>query len=162
MGVHFSRPAKLLNAGKLSAHVVADSAWVASPTKSYAIFDGEECERDYQEYQERYDAGDHGRRPRAWLHLRAAVLRHLKAVKTPIAFDDAIGLVEAAKILRVTASMIPRLAAGGKIVARQPWSSRGRTGPRIWIVSRQSCQANIKADLALAAAGKKVGRPRKK
>lgn len=161
MGLHFSQPGKLHAKGRLSAHMIEGSSYVATPSKTAAIYDSRECERDYAEYVERYDSGEHGRRPRAWLHLRPDAVAHLKAVKTPIAFDDAIGVVEATKILGVHPSFVPRMITRGEIVGRQPYSRRGRVA-RVYIISRRSCIANIKKKRAALAAGGVVGRPRTK
>ncbi len=161
MGVHYSRPQKLVEKGVLSAHRVEESVHVAKLTKYQAIYDSRECEKDFEEYEDLMDSGEHGKRPRAWLHLRPEAIRHLKAVKTPIAFNDAIGVAEAAKILKVVVSFIPRLVARGDIVGRRPWSRRGSSA-RIYIISRQSCVENVKQVRSIEAAGKKIGRPRKK
>jgi hypothetical protein len=161
MGVHYSRPQKLVEKGKLSVHRVEESVHVKSLTKHQAIYDSRECEKDVAEYEELMDSGEHGKRPRAWLHLRPEAIRHLQKVERPIAFNDAIGVAEAAKILKVVVSFIPRLIARGEIVGRRPWSRRG-SGSRIYIISRQSCVENAREVRSLEAAGKKVGRPRKK
>lgn len=163
MGVHFSIPQKLAARGRLSAHAPADSAWSDAPTRSYAIYDGAECDRDYHEYEAKIASrgGKSDRRPRGWVHLRPDVLRHLKAVETPIAFDDAISTAEAAKILGVHVTFVPRMVSGGKIVGRRPWNPRSKTS-KIWIISRRSCLANVRDKKRLMAAGGVTGRPRKK
>lgn len=165
MGLHFGQPQKLVAKGKLTARTVTESAYSDEPTRFVAIYDGAECEANYQDYEAKTAArgGKTERRPRAWLHLRPEAVRRLKAIKTPIAFDDAITLVEAAKILGVHISLVPRLVAQGKILARVPWNPRGvKGGPRNWIVSRRSCLADARAAKAREAAGNKPGRPRKK
>jgi hypothetical protein len=161
MGIHYSRPQKLVEKGLLSVHRVEESVHVAKLTKHQAIYDSRECEKDFAEYEELINSGEHGKRPRAWLHLRPEAIRHLQKVEHPIAFSDAIGVAEAAKILKVVVSFIPRMIARGDIVGRRPWSRRG-AGSRIYIISRQSCVENVKQVRSLEAAGKKVGRPRKK
>lgn len=161
MGVHFSQPGKMHGKGKLSAHIIEGSNYVAAPSRAAAIFDSEECERDYEEYLERHDSGEHGRRPRAWLHLRPDAVDHLKGVKSPIPFDDAIGIVEATKILGVHPSFVARMIARGDIIGRQPFSRRGRV-PRVYIISRRSCVENAKKKRAALSAGGVVGRPRTK
>ena len=130
-----------------------------------AIYDGEECEANFSEYEEKIAAlgGKHDRRPRAWLHLRPEVIRRLKAVQEPIDFADAVTLVEAAKILSVHISLVPRMIAKGQIVGRVPWNPRGiKAAARNWIVSRKSCQANIRETRAREVAGTKPGTKRKK
>jgi hypothetical protein len=164
MGVHFTVPKRMHEKGILTAHTVTGSLYTDDPSRTYAIYDGAECEADYQAYDEKFRAsgGKTERRPRSWVHTRPDALRHLKAVKEPIAFADAIGMAEAAKILCVHQSLIPRLVAQGKVVGRKPWNPRGKTGSKIFIISRQSCQANLKEMRALETAGKKPGRTRRK
>lgn len=163
LGVHFSIPQKLAARGKLSAHAPADSAWSDAPTRSYAIYDGAECDRDYRDYEAKIASrgGKSDRRPRGWVHLRPDVLKHLGAVETPIAFNDAISTAEAAKILGVHVTFVPRMVTGGKIVGRRPWNPRSKTS-KIWIISRRSCLANVREKKAMMAAGGVTGRPRKK
>lgn len=162
MGVHFSIPQKLAARGKLSAHAPAISAWSAAPSRSYAIYDGAECDRDFRQYEALVASrgGKSERRPRGWLHLRPDVLRHLKAVKTPIAFEDAISTAEAAKILGVHVTFVPRMVEAGKIVGRRPWNPRS-SAAKVWLISRRSCLANVRQKKALVAAGGVTGRPRK-
>lgn len=161
LGVHFTQPRKMVEKGQLSAYQPPLSLYSADPSRSYAIYDGGECEDNYQEYDAEYRArgGKTVRRPRAWLRTRPDALRHLKAVKTPIPFADAIGMAEAAQILQVHESLIPRLVASGKVVGRKPWNPRG-SGGRIYILSRASCNANVREMKAREAAGKKPGRKR--
>lgn len=162
MGLHWSMPSKLHARGKLSAHVIRESWYVKNPSRAYAIYDGEECDRDFADYDAKIVArgGKSDRRPRSGVHLRPEVLRRLAAVETPIAFDDAVGLGEAAKILGVHPTFVPRLVAAGKVVGRVAWNPRGRGGT-LWIISRRSCAANAVQTRKAEAAGVKKGRPRK-
>jgi hypothetical protein len=164
LGIHWTQPARMVEKGQLTSHLVTGSLYSDDPSRTYAIYDGAECEANYQDYDERFRAagGKTERRPRSWLHTRPDALRHLKAVKAPIVFADAIGMAEAAKILCVHQTLIPRLIASGKVVGRKPWNPRGKTGSKVFIISRRSCQENVKEMRALEAAGKKPGRPRKK
>lgn len=164
MGLHYVMPRRMHEKGLLSAHIVTESANVSDPERHYAIFDSAECDKNWQEYEEKVAArgGKNDRRPRSWLHLRPDVVRHLSKVKAPIAFDDAITLGQAAKILCVHHTLVPRLLRDGKVVGRVLWSHRGKSAPRVWIVSRKSCLANVKEMRGLEAAGKKRGRPRQK
>lgn len=161
LGVHFTQPRKMVEKGQLTAYKPPLSLYSADPSRSYAIYDGGECEENFQGYDEEYRArgGKTLRRPRAWVHTRPDALRHLKAVKTPIAFADAIGMAEAAQILQVHESLIPRLVASGKVVGRKPWNPRAGGG-KIYILSRESCRANVREMKAREAAGKKPGRKR--
>jgi hypothetical protein len=163
MGVHFATPAKMLAKGLLRAHVL-DQVYATGGTRRQMIFDGRECEEDYLEYEARMaDPNDPvGRRPRAYLNLRSAVLRRLRAVQAPISFDDAIGVAEAAKILSVHPSFISRLVSNGEIVGRFAWGQRRASDmARQMILSRRSCLDNVAKVRALQASGEKVGRPRK-
>jgi hypothetical protein len=165
MGVHFGQPQKLTAKGVLTARMVMTSAYSDDPTRFVSIYDGAECEANYQDYEEKCAArgGKTERRPRAWLHLRPEAIRRIKAVKVPIAFDDAITLAEAADILGVHPSLIARLIGQGKITGRVPWNPRGvKTGARNWIISRRSCLEHARVTKAAEAAGTKVGRPRSK
>lgn len=158
LGVHWTQPRNMVAKGILTAYLPANSLYSDDPARSYAIYDGAECEENYQRYDEAYRAagGRTPRRPRAWVHLRPDVVQHLKSVKTPIDFDDAIGMAEAAAILEVHQTLIPRLISAGKIVGRKPWSPRVAT-QKIYIISRRSCQANIRETRAREVAGKKPG-----
>jgi hypothetical protein len=163
MGVHFATPAKMLQKGLLTAHVL-DQVYSAGGARRQMIFDGLECEKDYLDYEARMADPDDpvGRRPRAYIDLRPAVLRALRAVQTPISFADAIGVAEAAKILSVHPSFISRLVSSGEIVGRVAWGQRrASTVGRQFILSRRSCLENIAKARALQAAGGKIGRPRK-
>lgn len=164
MGLHYVMPRRMHEKGLLSAHIATESANVDEPERLYAIFDSAECDANYREYEEKIEArgGKSDRRPRGQLHLRPIIVEHLRGVKHPIAFDDAITLGQAAKILCVHHTLVPRMLRDGKIVGRIAWNPRGKTAPRVWIVSRKSCLANVKEIKALEAAGKKRGRPRSK
>jgi len=161
MGIHFTQPRRMVEKGLLTAYQPPMSLYTDSPSRRVAIYDGGECAANYEAYDERCLArgGKINSRPREWVHTRPEALRHLKAVKTPIAFADAIGMAEAAQILQVHESLIPRMVASGKIIGRRPWNPRGGGG-RIYILSRESCQANVREMKAREAAGKKPGRKR--
>ncbi len=163
MGVHFATPAKMLAKGLLTAHVL-DQVYSVAGSRRQTIFNGQECERDYLDYEDRKaDPSDPvGRRPRSHLNLRPAVLKALRAVETPISFDDAIGVAEGAKILSVHPSFIARLVASGEVVGRVAWGQRrSSTVGRQFILSRRSCLANVAKVRGMQAAGGKIGRPRK-
>jgi hypothetical protein len=150
--------------GILTARVATESANVDEPERFYAFYDSKECDDNYREYDEKVASrgGKSDRRPRGWLHLRPDAIRHLRGVKTRIAFDDAITLGEAAALLGVHHTLVPRMLREGKIVGRVAWNPRGKSTSRVWIVSRKSCLANVKEIKALEAAGKKRGRLRTK
>lgn len=161
MGIHWTMPRRMVEKGLLTAYQPPLSLYTDNPARLYAIYDGGECEANYQAYDEEFRArgGKTLRRPRSWVHTRPDALRHLKAVKTPIEFKDAIGMAEAAQILAVHESLIPRMIASGKIVGRKPWNPRAGGG-KIFIISRESCRANVREIKAREAAGTKPGRKR--
>jgi len=152
MGVHWSRPKKMADAGTIPSRVMC-----GQPGREFAVYSREDCERDYRDYIAKRTVS---RRPRTALADRPAALRMLAAKGRPkIAFGDAIGAYEAAKILGVFWTLVPRLAKEGKIVGRVLQSGRGQTS-RLWIFSRQSCAAWEAEVSKLEQAGKMRGRPR--
>ena len=158
MGVHFSAATRMFDRGWLTAREMKTRG-----NRRYVVFDGTACDANYREYDEKVAArgGTNDRRPRAWLHTRIPTLRYLARIETPIAFDDAIGVYEAAEILSVHASMVPRLCKSGDIVGRLAMGRKGLGGAnRVWIISRRSCVENAKKARIEQAEGTKRGRPR--
>lgn len=160
MGVHFTRPGRMFDAGTLTGRVLHSSSGPQA-TREFVIYSSRACQENFEEYEES-QAGNAGRvyRPRAWLADRPPMLKRLAAIKPVIAYDDAIGTAEAATILNVHVSLIPRLISQGKIVGRTPWNPRHRGGARGIIVSRKSCEANRREVAAAEKAGKKRGKAR--
>ena len=160
LGVHHTIVGKMAARGLLEAQILA-AAHVTAPTKKYAIYDGEECDRNFREYEDSRAESSAGR-PRAWLHMRPEAIKHLAKLKHPIAFADAIGPAEAAEILGVHCSFLTRLVNAGKIIGRRPWSpkARGKLAQN-YIYSRASCRANVRLVRQMQADGGKIGRPRK-
>ena len=156
MGVHFATPARMAEKGLVACRAVL----LTGGRKSAPIFDGRSCEEDYLDYENKLAEGGTGKRPRLYLHLRPEALKRLRAVETPIAFNDAITTAEAAEILSVHNSFITRMIASGDIVGRRLWSPRG-AAERIYLVSRASCVTNAQQIRRLQATGQKTGRPRK-
>lgn len=164
MGVHYVMPRRMHERGLLSAHIVTESANVDDPERHYGIYDSAECDANYREYEEKVAArgGKNDRRPRSNLTLRPQVIQHLQGVESPIAFDDAVTLGQAAAILGVHHTLVPRMLRDGRIIGRIAWNHRAKGGPRVWIVSRRSCLQNVREVKAAEAAGTKRGRPRQK
>lgn len=160
MGVHFTTPRKMVLKGLLTCHE-SSSAHADDPTRVTSIYDGREAQRDFEDYEEKIAArgGKTERRPRAWLHMRPEVEKRLRAVKVPIAFDDAISLSDAAEMMKVHWTLVARMLRQGKLVGRLAWSKRGQS--KLWIVSRASVRDNIRVVKAAEAAGKKPGLKRK-
>jgi hypothetical protein len=158
MGLHFTRPKRLFDAGELDGRPL-DPVWVTESSRQFVVYSAASAERNLKDFE----AGRFGpvKNPRAYLHLRDKVLRRLAAEKQTVMYEDAIGTAEAAKILGVHPTMVQRLVITKKIVARQPWNPRNPGAGRIYIISRKSCEANRREIAALEAAGKKRGRKRK-
>lgn len=153
MGLHWSRPAKMVLQGILSSRVVG-----VSGERSFAVYSRNECEQNYADY---IDGKAIRKRPRTALDERPAILRALAPKSRPrIAYGDAISLAEAGRILGVWWTLVPRLVRDGKLVGRILHSGR-KNSSRLWIISRESCEQH-RADVARQEqAGTKRGRPRK-
>ena len=164
MGVHFSTPARMVEKGLLTASRCESRSPGAAGHRLAQIYDGRECEENLLDYEYKVAelGGNNDRRPRAWLHLRPKALAALAKVKVPIAFTDACGPAEAAKILSVSPSFLTRLVRAGKIIGRPTWSLRPQLSTsRGWIFSRSSCLRNVAEVKAATASGARRGRPRK-
>lgn len=157
LGVHYSTVARMAEKGLVGSRACPSGAG----TKAVTIYDGKSCDENFLDYEATVATeGGTGKRPRAWLHLRPEALKRLRAVETKIPFADAVTTAEAAEILSVHVSFIPRMIARGDIIGRRLWSPRGRE-ERVYLVSRASCVENVRQVRRLQAAGKKTGRPRK-
>lgn len=153
MGVHFTRPARMHAAGRLDGRETA-ALPMGAGDRRIVVYSARSCEEDYAEY-ERRDGG----RPRDWLHLRPAALQRLAKASPAILYEDAIGVMDAAKLLGLHYTGVYKLIERGKLVARKPWNPR-RKGSRVMIVSRKSVEANRREVAAQEASGKKRGRKR--
>lgn len=142
MGVHFTRPRRMFDDGILDGRRL-DPVWVAASPRDTLIYSSVACEKNYEEYEEGQVQRTRGCRPRAWLSERPKAMKLLKSLVVRITYDDAIGTAEAAKILGVHHTLIRKLVADGKIVARQAWNPRYSAG-RFYIISRKSCEQNRK------------------
>lgn len=155
LGVHWTVPYRMAAKGKLAAATFEGKAG-----RQITFFDGAECEGDWLDYCEAMAGGGTGKRARTATADRPAALKHLSAVKHPIALSDAIPTPEAAKIMGMYQSYAIRLAEQGKVVARKLWSPRGRGAQSQWMFSRRSCKANLAEAKAKHAAGRMPGRVR--
>jgi len=158
MGVHFTRPARMLSTGKLIGRTLAGVR--DEPQSEIAIYSSEDCERDYDEYEGRVAAGNgkHYRRPRAWLHLRPTVLRRLAREPNLVDYADACSVVEAMQELRlVSTAQVCRMLREGKLVGRRPYSERNIQSKSLWIISRRSVDEWKRGIIAREHAGKKPG-----
>lgn len=161
MGVHYSVPQRMYDRGWIAGRELPT---VGGTQRRCIIFDGRDCEANYEEYDEKVASrgGMNDRRPRAWIDHREPMIDRLAQVEERIAFDDAIGSAEAAEILGVHTSFCPRLAKSGEIIGRMLHGRDLTLGGhrRHWIFSRASCLQNAKTARAEANAGAKIGRPR--
>ncbi|NBW12457.1 MAG: hypothetical protein EBR82_30940 [Caulobacteraceae bacterium] len=153
MGVHFTRAARMYQSGKIDGRECLPSQNAGS-ARTFLVYSARSCNDDFLNY-DRTQVG----RPRAWVHLRDEALKRLAKTKPAIAYDDAIGIGDAAKLLKVHHTNVYKLIEAGKIIARCPWNPR-KGGARILIVSRSSCEANRREVAALESVGKKRGRKR--
>lgn len=155
MGVHFTRPRRMFDAGVLDGRRL-DPVCVETSPRDTLIYSSASCEKNYADYEEAQAKRTRGCRPRAWLAERPKAQKLLKSLQVRITYDDAVGTAEAAKILGVHPTLIRKLVADGKIVARQAWNPRQATG-RFYIISRKSCEQNRKD---YAAGIGRIGTPR--
>jgi len=158
LGIHFTRPARMLSTGKLIGRTLAGVR--DEPQSEIAIYSSADCERDFEEYEERVDeaGGKHYRRPRAWLHLREPVLRRLAREKNLIDYADACSVAEAMEELRlVSTAQVCRMLREGKLIGRRPYSERNNQSKSLWIISRRSVEEWKKSIIAREAAGVKPG-----
>lgn len=160
MGVHFTQPAVKAKKGLLTLRTLR-SPRAKGDERVFALYSLRECEGDYRDY-EASQATAAKSRPRNNLSMRAAELRRLSAMPVKIAFADAIGVGEAAEIMKCHVSWPPRLARAGEIEGRIVKNGRaGKVEDRLWIFSRASCERNAAQAQRLVQTGKKVGRPRR-
>lgn len=155
MAVHWTKAKRMADAGIISCRTIS-----GADGREFSVYSLRECKENYAGYlAERKKAGRRGR-PRTGEEARADTLAALGAPGRPqIEFGDAIGCHEAAQILGVYETLIPRLARDGKILGRVVWSARGERS-RLWVLSRASCEKRAALVRRLEEAGTKVGRPR--
>jgi hypothetical protein len=159
LGVHFTVPKRMEQKGLLTTRQL-QSPEVSDPERVFSVYSFAECEADYQAYEEQLKHGGSGRRPRANVDDRPAMLALLKSLEHPIEFGDAVSTGEAAEILRCHWTWPTRLAGEGKIVGRILHNGRNSRS-RCWIFSRASCEANVSVTTRMEEAGRKKGRRRK-
>jgi hypothetical protein len=153
MGMHFTRPKRMAEAGLISSRVLC-----GEEGREFSIYSLRECNQNFREYEALI--GQSGGRPRTQVDSRHEFLRTLSDEDRPaILYDDAIGTHEAAEILGVWHTLVPRLVASGRIVGRRVWSGRAGSA-RLWIYSRKSCEVCVAKMRRLEEKGIRVGRPR--
>lgn len=153
MGLHFTRPRRMAETGVISSAVLG-----GEEGRSFSVYSLRECDENFRDYEE--TIGKSGGRPRTQIDSRHAVLRVLADKDRPvIMMDDVVGTEDAAAILGVWHTLVPRLAKSGRIVGRLLWSERSGAS-RLWIFSRKSCEACAAKMRKLEEKGIRVGRPR--
>jgi hypothetical protein len=159
LGIHFTQPKRMADKGLLTIRQL-HSPEVTDPERVFSVYSLDECQKDWDDYEEQLKHGGSGRRPRANVDDRPAMLKLLKALEHPIEFGDAVSTGEAAEILRCHWTWPSRLAAEGKIIGRILQNGRNARS-RCWIFSRASCEANVSVTTRMEEAGTKKGRKRK-
>lgn len=155
MGMHFTRPRRMAEAGVISSKELGGEGG-----RLFSVYSLRECDRNFRDYEAAISKSGGGGRPRAQIDSRHVVLRVLSDKDRPvIMMDDAVGTQEAAEILGVWHTLVPRLAKRGRIVGRLLWSERAGVS-RLWIFSRKSCEACVAKMRKLEENGIRVGRPR--
>lgn len=153
MGLHFTRPRKMAADGVISSKTLG-----GEEGRTFSVYSLKECDENFRDYEEAI--GKSGGRPRTQIDSRHDVLRVLADRDRPvIMMDDVVGTDEAAEILGVWHTLVPRLAKSGRISGRLLWSERAGAS-RLWIFSRKSCEACAAKMRRLEEKGIRVGRPR--
>lgn len=141
IGVHFTRIAKMAEAGTLKSRLLRSS----SADIRIRVYSFSDLCQNWDEYVYSVDKKLRSRRRRTNEDLREPMIRELAAMPAHIDFYDAVSVYEAAEILGVWYSYVPRLAAAGGVVGRRLINHR-QTKSRAMIYSRKSCEEN--AELA--------------
>jgi hypothetical protein len=157
-GVHFASIKKLVEQGELLARSMGSAYSSPKSNRRHQVFSLDDCERNYAEYQAAVVSDNVGPgRRRECLDRREEVRDLLARCSPQIHYSDAISVSEAAELLGVHPSYIPRLIDRAEIAARKPWNPRSEAPPRLYIVSRVSCEKHMRT---LRLDGRKTGRPR--
>lgn len=162
-GVHPSRIKRMAEVG----HVIyrpMGSAWSRGEDRrnEYLLYSLHDCDENYRDYVTEFveRGGRMPYRPRSdeWLSKHDDMMRRLANVE-PIHYDDAISTAQASAILGVHITWVNAMIREDKIKARVAINDR-RSGGRVYIVSRRSCEQNRAAASAAERAGTKPGSPR--
>jgi hypothetical protein len=141
----------------VDAGTISGRALFSNEGRDFLVYSLADCNQNFRDYLENRTGSKRGRTA---VNDRPRMLRLLAAKGRPkIAYEDAIGAYEAAKILGVYWTFMARLAKNGHIVGRILHSGRSDRS-RLWIFSRKSCEARAVEIAKLEKAGKKIGRPR--
>lgn len=165
-GVHFTRVKRMAASGQLIYRPM-DSAWTTAPDgqpkNEYLLYSLHDCDDEHLAYMAKLAEGGTGRRPRDQHHLAQhdEMLAALAKVE-PILYDDAISTAQAAAVLGCHITWVNQLIRDGKLRARAAMNGRRKSGGRVYIVSRRSCEENRAAVLVKEKAGAKSGKPRSK
>ncbi len=162
LGVHVTHLKKMVGRAEIIARPFKSVYAPAGSRRFTKVYSLEDCQRNFFEYEAAVASNTFGvGRKREHLQYRADVIDMLAKCSPQIHYSDAIGIGEAARLMQVHASYVPRLIERGAIAARKPWNSRSKSPPRSYIVSRVSCEKHLRVILLQQHLGKKPGVPRK-
>ena len=161
LGVHWTTPGRMAQKGLLTTRTLR-SPIKNDTDREFVVYSLHECEADFREYEDKVlgRGGKSDRRPRGFVDERPAMLKYLATVE-PILFGDAVSTGDAGEVVGTHWTFCARLATAGKIRGRVLRNSRHQKS-RLWIFSRQSCEANAAVAFRQQEAGTKKGRPRRK
>jgi hypothetical protein len=160
LGVNSTYPKKYGSQGDLLCRVISNPF----SGRDFFVFSLSDCLNN----RFRYVNTPTTRRPRAEKHKhkgRELIKQITKSGDPQILFGDAISVWEAANILGVTRSFVPRMCESGLIAGRRAFGRDLRQSARrsLWIISRMSCVINRQDYLRKRQCGQAiVGRKRKR
>lgn len=140
LGVHWARPGAMVDRGEIVARHMAGHGDAPS-TRIYSM---ESCEENWREYERSLATGNAPNRLRSRPEERQPMLVRLGQVQQHVDYDDAISVQEAADILGVWWTYVPRLVKSGKIVGRRLMNDRG-TFSRMMVISRKSVESHAQS-----------------
>ena len=133
-----------------------------SATRGLSVFSLTDCLGNSKQY---VDGKTNASRPRLGMDRpeQDQVLAALANEPARILFGDAIGVFEAAQLLGVHPTLVPRMIRAGKVIGRLLFNGReGTRASRALILSRTSCIADRAEYIRRLGAGEKMpGRPRR-
>lgn len=156
MGVHFSKPQSMAAKGVLTHKIIH-----SCNGRQVAVYSRRAAEDNWAEYVAARKSGERGRgRPRKFTASRPQVLRLLAASTRPrITVNDAISVYEAAEIMGVWHTRVPRMVREGVLTGRVAHNQRTPQA-KFFIISAKSARENAKRMADEERAGVKLGRPR--
>jgi hypothetical protein len=156
MGIHFSKPQSMAAKGLLTHKIIHSSTG-----RQVAVYSRRAAEDNWSDYVAACRTGDRGKgRPRKFTASRPQALRLLAAARRPrISVADAISAYEAAEIMQIWHTRVPRMVREGVLVGRIANNLRTPKA-KFLIISARSARENAKRMAREEREGIKVGRPR--